>query len=305
VDERLQVAVLDDLQTAETPEASRQSWQRLTDHFEQIYRKPEHIDQLKQAILNEAVRGRLVPQNSNDEPAEKLLERIKEEKQRLYEEGEIRKPKDLPDIKDEEIPYKVPKGWIWTRLGEIGDWGAGATPARSNSTYYGGNIPWLKTGELNDSFISDSEEKVTEEGLQNSSLRLCKPGDVLIAMYGATIGKLGILEIEATTNQACCACTPFADFYNLYLFYYLLSMRREFRDKGAGGAQPNISKTKIEHSLIALPSSGEQRRIVAKIEEMYAWCDDLKEKLSRSQQTDQRLLEALVNGKLTKIQARD
>jgi len=98
VDERLQVAVLNDLQSAETPEASRQSWQRLTDHFEQIYRKPEHIDQLKQAILNEAVRGRLVPQNSNDKPAKKLLERIKEEKQRLYDEAKIRKPKDLPEI---------------------------------------------------------------------------------------------------------------------------------------------------------------------------------------------------------------
>src|SRR5699024_1233863 len=119
VDERLQVAVLDDLQRAETPEASRQSWQHLTDHFEQIYRKTEHIDQLKQAILNEAVRGRLVPQDPNDEPAEQLLERIKEEKNRLHDEGEIRKPKNLDPIYNDEKLYELPEGWCWCRFGSV------------------------------------------------------------------------------------------------------------------------------------------------------------------------------------------
>ncbi|MBO6793238.1 MAG: restriction endonuclease subunit S [Balneolaceae bacterium] len=236
-----------------------------------------------------AVRGKLVPQDPNDEPASELLKKIETEKQRLYESGEIRKHKKLPVVDESEYFSNLPNNWFWTRLGEVGDWGAGATPSRGNTEYYGGNIPWLKTGELNDSFINKAEEYITKKGFKNSSVRLCKPGDVLIAMYGATIGKLGILNIEATTNQACCACTVFNGFYNIYLFYYLLAMREDFRNQGAGGAQPNISKTKIEHTVLPLPPLAEQHRIVAKIESLFAEVDELETKLEAQTKLDEKL----------------
>ena len=120
------------------------------------------------------------------------------------------------------MPFDIPDSWCWARLGNIGDWGAGATPARTKSQYYGGNIPWLKTGELNNDIVYGSEEHITDEALKECSLRYCRIGDVLIAMYGATIGKLAIAGVPLTTNQACCACTPYEGIYNFYLFYFLM-----------------------------------------------------------------------------------
>lgn len=162
---------------------------------------------------------------------------------------------------------------MWVRVGEIGSWSAGATPSRQHPEYYEGNIPWLKTGDLNDGYIVDIPEFVGEIALEKTSLRLNPIGSVLMAMYGATIGKLGILEIEATTNQACCACIPYSCVVNKYLFYYLMSQRRNYIKMGAGGAQPNISKEKIVISLIPLPPLEEQHRIVAKIEEILPYID--------------------------------
>ena len=148
-------------------------------------------------------------------------------------------------------------------MGVIGDWGAGATPAKGNAAYYGGNILWLRTGELNDGIVYDTEIKVTQKALAECSLRINKIGDVLIAMYGATIGKVAIVGKELTTNQACCACTPFG-IYNWFLFYFLMGSKEDFVKKGEGGAQPNISREKLIHHLMPLPPLAEQRRIVEK-----------------------------------------
>ena len=164
---------------------------------------------------------------------------------------------------DEEIPFAIPKGWEWVRMGVIGDWGAGATPAKGNAAYYSGNILWLRTGELNDGIVYDTKIKVSQKALAECSLRINKIGDVLIAMYGATIGKVAIVGKELTTNQACCACTPFG-IYNWFLFYFLMGSKEDFVKKGEGGAQPNISREKLIHHLMPLPPLAEQRRIVEK-----------------------------------------
>lgn len=236
----------------------------------------EIYDKLKKSILQYAIQGKLVPQDPNDEPASILLERIRAEKKAklgkkyvdsyiykgddncYYEKIGINEPNRL-----EDLPFDIPDSWCWARLGNIGDWGAGATPARTNSRYYGGNIPWLKTGELNNDVIYDSEEHVTDEALQSCSLRSCSIGDILIAMYGATIGKLAIAGAPLTTNQACCACTPYKGIYNLYLFYFLMEEKDNFTHMGFGGAQPNISKEKIIKHLFPVPPYEEQKRIVS------------------------------------------
>ena len=245
--------------------------------------------QLKNSILQLAVQGKLVPQDSSDEPASVLLQRIKAEKQELIKAGKIKKDKksseifrgasrnlpytfceqigkEIRDISD-EIPFEIPESWEWVRLGFIGDWGSGATPSRTNKEYYDGNIPWLKTGDLNDGIITNIPEKITELALEKTSVRLNPVGSVLIAMYGATIGKLGILNIPATTNQACCACLPIL-INNNYLFYFLMSHKESFTKKAEGGAQPNISKEKIISTLFPLPPLAEQKRIVEKIEQL-------------------------------------
>lgn len=168
----------------------------------------------------------------------------------------------------EQIPFEIPNSWTWTRMGQIGDWGAGSTPQRSNQDYYGGNILWLKTGELNNGIVYDTEEKITQRAFQDCSLRMNKIGDVLIAMYGATIGKLAIVGKELTTNQACCGCTPYV-IYNWFLFYFLMASRDTFIKKGEGGAQPNISRVKLVEHLIPLPPLNEQKRIVERIETLF------------------------------------
>ena len=228
---------------------------------------------LKNSILQLAVQGKLVEQRAEEGTARKLLEQIKLEKEQLIKDKKIKKSKPLPEITEEEIPFGIPESWEWVRVGEVGSWSAGATPSRQHPVYYEGNIPWLKTGDLNDGYIVDIPEFVGEIALEKTSLRLNPVGSVLMAMYGATIGKLGILEIEATTNQACCACIPYSCVMNKYLFYYLMSQRRNYIKMGAGGAQPNISKEKIVISLIPLPPLEEQHRIVAKIEEILPYID--------------------------------
>lgn len=234
-------------------------------------------ERLKKSILQEAIEGRLVPQDPNDEPASALLAKIREEKKQLVKEGKLKK-KDLEEkpISEDEIPFEIPDSWEWCKLGWIGSWGAGATPAKGNPEFYdNGNIPWLRTGELNNGYVYDSEIKVTQKALEKCSLRMCNKGDVLIAMYGATIGKVAIAGTELTTNQACCACTPHL-IYNKYLLYYLLASKKTFTEMGEGGAQPNISREKLIAFPFALPPLVEQHRIVEKIGQLFKEIDKLK-----------------------------
>ena len=217
----------------------------------------------KSKILDLAIHGKLVPQDPNDEPASELLKRIN--------------PK--VEITCDNPQYgKLPKGWCETLLGNIGNWQSGATPSRLRKDYYNGDIPWLKTGDLNDSVIKSIPETITRKALEETSVKLNPTGSVLIAMYGATIGKIGILALPATTNQACCACVDYmCD--KMFLFYFLLANRKRFIAMGGGGAQPNISKEKITNTHIPLPPLSEQHRIVAKIEELFAQLDKIEASL--------------------------
>lgn len=197
-------------------------------------------EQLWASILQEAIQGRLVPQLESEPAVEQIG--------------------DSPKL----VPFSIPGKWKWIRLGDIGRWKAGGTPSRSNSKYYeNGTIPWLKTGDLTDGIIKSVEECITEEAIENSSAHINPSGAVLIAMYGATIGKLGMLEFPCATNQACCACDVDVSICDRwYLFYYLYSQRSNFISQGAGGAQPNISRTKIINHWMPLPPLEEQKRIV-------------------------------------------
>ena len=244
-------------------------------------------DKLKKSILQEAIQGKLVPQIADEGTAQELLEQIRQEKLQLVKDGKLKKSaltdsiifkgddnkyyeqvnKKCLDI-TEQIPFEIPENWVWVRMGQIGNWGAGSTPQRGDANYYNGKILWLKTGELNNGIVYDTEEKVTQKAFQDCSLRMNKIGDVLIAMYGATIGKLAIVGKELTTNQACCGCTPYL-IYNWYLFYFLMASRDSFIKKGEGGAQPNISRVKLVEHLIPLPPLKEQYRIVTQIEKLF------------------------------------
>jgi len=260
---------------------------------------------LRQKILDLAIHGKLVPQDPNDEPASVLLERIRAEKERLIKEGKIKRSRKTAKTSDtphyENVPFEVPENWEWTTLGEIGTWQSGATPSRLRKDYYGGNIPWLKTGDLNDGLITDIPEFITQKALDETSVKLNPIGSILIAMYGATIGKIGILTFPATTNQACCACSDYK-IEQMYLFYFLLANKKVFIAMGGGGAQPNISKEKIAVTFMPLPPLTEQQRIVVEIERWFKLIDAIDQSKADLQttitQTKSKILDLAIHGKL-------
>ena len=267
----LYIGILDSLQIPLPPYVEQK---RIVSEIEKWYKASEAIEngksdlekiirQTKNKILELAIHGKLVPQDPTDEPASELLKRIN--------------PK--AEITCDNPQYgKLPNGWCETLLGNIGTWQSGATPSRLRKDYYGGSIPWLKTGDLNDGIVQSIPECITERALEETSVKLNPAGSILIAMYGATIGRIGILSKPATTNQACCACVDYLP-EKKFLFYFLLANRENFIAMGGGGAQPNISKEKIIHTHIPLPPQQEQHRIVAQIEKLFAQLDNIASSL--------------------------
>ncbi len=201
-----------------------------------------------------------------------------------------------------DVPFEVPEGWAWCYLSDVGKWQSGSTPSRGVSAYYGGAIPWLKTGDLNDGYITSIPEFITEKALEETSVKLNPTGSVLIAMYGATIGKVGILTFPATTNQACCACSEFNGVYNKYLFYFLISHKDDFIRKAGGGAQPNISKEIIVTTPIPIPPAKEQERIVHAIENWLGIIDGIDSSqqglMSKIADSKTKILDLAIHGKL-------
>ncbi|MDR2710463.1 MAG: restriction endonuclease subunit S [Burkholderiales bacterium] len=186
---------------------------------------------------------------------------------------------------------------------------SGGTPSRGNKAYYGGDIPWLKSGELPDGEIFSAEEMITLQGLENSSAKLLPIGTLLLAMYGATVGKLGILTFPAATNQAICAITPNENLERDYLFYWLLSIRNKLIITSFGGAQPNISQTVIRDLRVPWVPISEQRQIAVRLKAQLAEVETARQaaqvQVREAELLRRRLLQAafdsLVDVKLKKF----
>ncbi|MEH8145657.1 MULTISPECIES: restriction endonuclease subunit S [Aeromonas] len=161
-------------------------------------------------------------------------------------------------------------GWRMVRLGELCKTSSGGTPLKSKKEYYeGGSIPWLLSGEVAQGEIIQATNFITQKGLENSSAKLFPPNTVLVAMYGATAGQVGVLRIEASTNQAVCGIFPNEYFVPEFLFYLLLSRKDELIAKAAGNAQPNISQQKIRDTLVPIVPPPDQQRIVDILDEAF------------------------------------
>ena len=197
---------------------------------------------------------------------------------------------------------KLPKNWVECSLGEIAEWGSGGTPNRGIPSYYNGTIPWLKTGDLNDGLITEVKEFITELGLKNSSAKMFPKNSIVIAMYGATIGKTGILNFASSTNQACAVAVPYFNM-NKFIYLFLKSEKEKFIEKGKGGAQPNISQAVIKAHNINLPPLEEQNRIVTKLDALFAQLETIKISMANIplllKDFRQQVLTQAVTGKLT------
>jgi len=181
------------------------------------------------------------------------------------------------------------------KLGDICETTSGGTPNRKNDAYYGGIIPWVKSGELGKGVIYDTEEKITEKAVKESSAKVFPEGTLLIALYGATIGKLGFLGVPAATNQAVCGIFANEKIDLQFLSYYLFHKRNDLIAQGTGGAQPNISQTILKNLPIPLPPLPTQHQIVARIEALFAELDKAAEHLRTAQQQLKTYRQAVLN----------
>lgn len=202
---------------------------------------------------------------------------------------------------------KLPKNWIWVELGDILETTSGGTPSRERPDYYNGAIPWVKSGELNYNIILKTEESITEDALSNSSAKLFPKGTLLIALYGATVGRLAFLGIGASTNQAVCGIFQNKNIVIKFIYYCLMNQYSYLISLSAGGAQPNISQTIIKKINVPLPPFNEQNRIVLKLDELLSELEKGKEQLQTSlgqlKVYKQSILKHVFDGKWTETHA--
>ncbi|MGB2728267.1 MAG: restriction endonuclease subunit S [Halobacteriota archaeon] len=216
-----------------------------------------------------------------------------EEARRLRAEAVIEVEKTIKSILRKMF---LNDGWITDKLGGICDTTSGGTPSRERPDFFNGEIPWLKSGELKDTLIVDSEERITEEALQNSNAKIFTKGTLLIALYGATTGKTGILDIDAATNQAICAIFPNKNIIERdYLHWFLRFKRDDYLFKSFGGAQPNISQKLLKETEISIPPLHEQRRIVAYLDSLQVKVDELKKLQAETEKEIEELVPSILD----------
>ncbi|MFI8751265.1 restriction endonuclease subunit S [Vreelandella lionensis] len=274
------------------------NWARLAAHFDTLFTTEQSIDKLKQTILQLAVMGRLVEQDDEDEPASHLLKCIDKEIGQRVSEGTIRKPKALAMVEG-SFPYDLPKGWRWEKLGRFTLIGTGATPSRGRPDYYSPpEYPWVTSGETSQAFICDTKERVSSLAVKETNISIYPAGTLIVAMYGQgkTRGQITELKVAAGTNQACAAIQPIIkdESHRRYIKLCFIKLYDEIREVAAGGAQPNLNTGKIANTLIPLPPLTEQNRIVQKVDELMALCDQLKERINQASETRCQLAEAVV-----------
>lgn len=265
-----------------------------------LLKNQESVKLLKTAILKEAIQGNLTiewrEENQNCKSARHLYQLVKADRERKIKNKEIKKEKPLAPILKEEIPHGIPENWIWCKLGELYTTTSGGTPLRANADYWFGDITWYKSGELTDTYLdAESEEKISAVGLKESSATLFPKGTLLIAMYGATAGKLSILNRDASTNQAICGFFHNEFIETKYLFYFLMAQRAKMISDSWGMSQPNISQTYLRNFVFALPPIEEQKVIIEKVELLMNKCQQLSEEIGILNTHGKTLLKAMFN----------
>ncbi|MGN5595364.1 restriction endonuclease subunit S [Stutzerimonas nitrititolerans] len=282
----------------------------LTDNLPLLAGAPNGIKKLRELILELAVRGKLVPQDPNDEPASELLKRIAEEKARLVAEGKIKKQKRLAGIEEEKRPFELPVGWEWSRLGELAVIRGGCTPSMSKSEFWGGDIPWVSPKDMHAGDVAGSELKVTPLALEKSSLELVPVGSILL------VGRSGILRrklpaqltaVPCTINQDLKAISPFQPLLPKYVQLMLLGTERLIllEDVKQGTTVQSIVYDKLFSRLFGLPPLPEQHRIVAKVDELMALCDRLEARQADAESAHAQLVQALLDSLAQARDARD
>lgn len=253
------------------------------------------IKKLRELILELAVRGKLVPQDPNDEPASELLKRIEAERDQLVKEGKIKKPKKLPEISDEEKPFELPEGWEWVKLGSLGITQTGGAPQKSNQHHYGSDIPFIKPGDISNGRVDcyDNDGLSLEGAL--SLGRVARSNSILMVCIG-TIGKCARVDRDICFNQQINAITPYIDI-SAYInrVFQAPYFQHLAWENSSSTTIAILNKGKWENILFALAPHHEQHRIVAKVDELMALCDQLEQQTEQQLDAHQQLVDALLD----------
>lgn len=266
---------------------------------------------LRDAVLQAALQGKLTEQFETDSSVDKMLESIKEEKKQLIKEKKIKKEKALPPIEKNDIPFGIPDSWRWIRLAEIGEIIGGGTPKTTESAYWdNGSISWITPADMNGCgmFIGKGSKSITEEGLINSSAQLI-PKDSVIISSRAPIGYIAISENELTTSQGCKTFSAYnkIKISSKYIYFVIINSISDLIKRASGTTFKEISGRGVGETIIPLPSTEEQQRIVDRVAELMKKIDEYekveKELVALEQKfTDDMknaLLQAAMQGKLT------
>ena len=267
----------------------REAWARIAESFELIFTTENSVDQLKATILQLAVMGKLVPQNTNDESARMVLKRIKAEKERKG--GKVC---FLASIDKEEEPFQLPEGWQWERLGNIGHCVTGKTPSTKIEQYFQGSIPFIGPGQITSSGgLLPPDKHLSEDGIQQSEEAIA--GDILMVCIGGSIGKAVICDRRIAFNQQINAIRPLI-INPRYLHYSIstTSFLKSVLESSTGSATPIINRSRWEQLMVPVAPLEEQDRIVAKVEELMTVCDHLKSRLVEAQKIERYLADAVV-----------
>jgi type I restriction enzyme S subunit len=258
------------------------------------------IKKLRELILELAVRGKLVPQDPDDEPASVLLEKISQEKEKLIKEGKINKQKPLPKIHEEEKPFELPKGWVWERLAKLTiKIGSGSTPRGGKNAYVAKGIPFFRSQNIwNDGLHVDDVVHIPHETHEKMSATIVFPMDILLNITGASLGRCTLIPDnfdEANVSQHVtiirCANPSLRKF--LHLFFISSYCQKIIWTRQVGMAREGLSKKVLEQFEIPLPPLPEQHRIVAKVDELMTLCDALKDRLSEAGTIQVQLADAI------------
>ncbi|HFQ4805030.1 TPA: restriction endonuclease subunit S [Vibrio vulnificus] len=256
------------------------------------------VKKLRELILELAVRGKLVPQNPNDEPASVLLDRIAEEKKKLIENKKLRKSKDLNEISEKDIPYRIPSTWKWCYLSDLGSIIGGGTPKSNEDVYWTDKgIKWLTPADLyglKSKYIGSGKRDITNLGLEKSSAQLLPKGSVLFSSR-APIGYVAITSNELATNQGFKSVVPIFQELSEYIYYFLKRSGKFIDAEASGTTFKEVSGTVVSKVLTPLPPIAEQHRIVAKVDELMALCDQLEQQTEASIEAHQVLVTTLLD----------
>lgn len=264
--------------------------------------RPDQIKRIRQTILNLAVRGKLVPQDSKDEAASELLKRIEVEKARFVKSGKAKRQEALPEVDLDQTPFQLPSGWTWARFPELGIFGRGKSkhrPRNDPALFDGGTHLLIQTGDVAQSkgVIKTYTSKYNEVGLSQSYKW---PKGTLCITIAANIADSGILTFDACFPDSVVGFVPVSMFETArYFEYFVRTAKANLLEFAPATAQKNINLEILMSVLIPLPPLAEQQRIVAKVDELMALCDQLDASLTDTATTRRRLLDALLAGALS------